>query len=254
MKRSVFVETLIELADTLVDDFDVIDVLTMLSHRCAEVLDASAAGIVLASPEGDLQYVASSSESMHILELFQLQANEGPCIECYRSGRPVTNLALAESLERWPQFAPEALARGFRSVHCLPLRLRKQTIGALNLFRVEDGQMDEDDVTVAQGLADIATIAIFQYRASVDAHVLNAQLSTALQSRIIIEEAKGVVAQSEGCGMDVAFERMRSHARNHNQRLSDVAMSLVEGTLRADGLDRSIVRNATRAKSHDAPM
>ncbi|MCU1363357.1 MAG: transcriptional regulator [Acidimicrobiaceae bacterium] len=238
MKQSLLIETIIDLADTLVDDFDIVDVLTMLSSRCAEVLDANAVGVVLRSREGELQYVASSSESMHVLELFQLQSKEGPCIDCYHSGDPIVNVSLNLARERWPRFAPEALAAGFQSVHCLPLRLRKQTIGALNLFRFEEGRMQANDVLLAQALADIATISILQNRATLDSELLNTQLTTALESRIIIEQAKGIVAQSESCNMEIAFTRIRSHARNHNRRLSELATDLIEGTLPARDLDQ----------------
>ncbi|HEV3212029.1 MAG TPA: GAF and ANTAR domain-containing protein [Acidimicrobiales bacterium] len=223
--------TLVELADSLVDDFDVIDVLTMLSDRCVEAMDVDAAGVMLASPGEELQFIASSSESMRVLELFQIQANEGPCVDCFRDGNAIVNHALAEEDDRWPRFTPRALSQGFRSVHCLPMRLRGRTIGALNLFNSKEGPLDPDDVVVAQGLADVATIAILQHRSSLDARVLNDQLSNALNSRIIIEQAKGMVSQATACNMDEAFGRLRAFSRNHNLRLTDVATSVVDGEL-----------------------
>ena len=239
-RESLLITTLVELADNLVDDFDVIDVLTVLSDRCVEAIDVDAAGVMLASPGGELQFVASSSESMRVLELFQIQADEGPCVDCFKDGRAIVNQALEVPDAQWPRFTPLAIAQGFRSVHSLPMRLRGRTIGALNLFRTEQGLLDTDDVVVAQGLADVATIAILQHRTSLDARLLNDQLSNALNSRIIIEQAKGNVSQSTSCDVDQAFGKLRTHARNHNLRLTDVARSVVNGTLDANTLDREV--------------
>ncbi|HEV3268663.1 MAG TPA: GAF and ANTAR domain-containing protein [Acidimicrobiales bacterium] len=237
-RESLLIATLVELADNLVDHYDVIDVLTVLSGRCVEAMDVDAAGVMLASPGGELQFVASSSESMRVLELFQIQADEGPCVDCFRSGSGIINQSLSEADGRWPRFTPRALAQGFRSVHSLPLRLRGRTIGALNLFRTTQGLMSTDDVVVAQGLADVATIAILQHRSSLDAHTLNEQLSNALNSRIVIEQAKGIISQATDSDMDQAFSRLRSHARNHNLGLTEVASGLVEGTLKPGDLDQ----------------
>jgi GAF domain-containing protein len=236
-RESLLIATLVELADNLVDDFDVIDVLSMLTLRCVEAIDVDAAGVMLATPAGELQFVASSSESMRVLELFQVQADEGPCVDCYKSGQAIINHSLSDPDERWPRFSPRAIARGFHSVHCLPMRLRGSTIGALNFFRTVQGPLSEDDVIVAQGLADVATIAILQHRTSHDARTLNDQLSHALNSRIIIEQAKGMVSQATNCSMDQAFERLRLHARNHNSGLTSVAMDVVKGSLLGADLD-----------------
>ncbi|HUX04380.1 MAG TPA: GAF and ANTAR domain-containing protein [Acidimicrobiales bacterium] len=236
-RESILVATLVELADNLVDNYDVIDILTVMSNRCVEAMNVDAAGVMLALPGGELQFVASSSESMRVLELFQIQANEGPCVDCYNGCVAVVDEALVEPHERWPGFSPRALALGFRSVHCLPMRLRGRTIGALNLFRHAEGALDASDVVVAQGLADVATIAILQHRTSLNSKVLNDQLSSALNSRIIIEQAKGVVSQATGCDMDLAFARLRGHARNHNERLTDVAARVIDGALGIEGLD-----------------
>jgi GAF domain-containing protein len=241
-RESLLIATLVELADNLVDDYDVIDVLTVLSNRCVESLDVDAAGVMLATPGGELQFVASSSESMRVLELFQIQVDEGPCVDCHRTGEAIVNISLGEINGRWPRFTPRALAQGFRSVHSLPLRLRGRTIGALNLFRTLQGPMVEEDVAIAQGLADVATIAILQHRSSLDANTLNEQLSKALNSRIVIEQAKGIVSEATHCDMDQAFNRLRAHARNHNERLTDVAFLVVEGTLPALSLDPPKVR------------
>jgi GAF domain-containing protein len=228
------IRTLVELADTLVDDFDVVDLLTLLSDRCVEVLDVSAAGIMLVAAEGDLRVIASSSETMRILELFELQSDEGPCVDCYRDGTLIVNQDLNAALDRWPRFAPVAIESGFRSAHALPMRLRGSVIGALNLFRADTGVLDATDVLAAQALADVATIAILQHRVGLEAHVLNNQLNEALNSRIVIEQAKGVIAERAGIDTDEAFKRLRQHARNNNLRLADVAAAVASGTLAVD--------------------
>ncbi len=247
-RESLLVSTLVELADNLVDNYDIIDILTLLSDRCVETIDASSAGVMLARPGGNLQYIASSSESMKALELFQIQVNEGPCVDCYATGVAIVNHELLDSDETWPNFTPRAMARGYRSVHCLPLRLRGQTIGALNLFRSGVGLLSPEDVMVAQGFADVATIAILQHQSSLSARLLNEQLNFALNSRIVIEQAKGMISQSAHCDMDLAFERLRGHARNHNVRLTDVASRIVEGTLDLGELDPPHAKKSASSK------
>jgi len=229
--------TLVELADTLVADFDVVELLTRLTDRCVDVLDVGAAGLMLVSPEGDLRVMASSSEAIRVLELFELQSQEGPCLECYRTGQPVVNQNLAQVNGRWPRFAAEALAAGFHSVHALPMRLRGTVIGALNLFDVEPGEMAPTDVEAAQALADVATIAVLQHRAALRAQVLNEQLNHALSSRIVIEQAKGMLAERAGLNMEQAFAALRSYARNNNLRLAEVARDVIEGRLAASELN-----------------
>jgi GAF domain-containing protein len=228
---------LIELADTLVDDFDVVDLLTLLVERCVEVLGIPAAGLMLVAPEGDLRVAASSSEAMRLLELFELQSQEGPCLDCYQAGEAVVNQDLAVGDGRWPNFAPVAVQAGYRSVHALPMRLRGQVIGALNLFRADKGAMDAVDVLAGRALADMATIAILQHRAAAEAYLLNEQLSFALNSRVLIEQAKGVLAERGGLDMEQAFSLLRTHARNHNLRLVDVAEQVVDRTLDIAALD-----------------
>jgi GAF domain-containing protein len=192
----------------------------------------------LAAPNGDLRVMASSSETMRLLELFELQAEEGPCLDCYRTGQAVVNQDLAAVDGRWPRFVAEALAAGFHSVHALPMRLRGTVIGALNLFHIDPGEMRKADVDAAQALADVATIAILQHRATVEVQVLNEQLNQALNSRIVIEQAKGMVAERKAVDMEEAFVTLRSYARNHNLRLADVARDVIAGTLTAAALDR----------------
>ena len=223
--------TLVELADTLVDDFDVVELLTLLVDRCVAVLGVSAAGLMLVAPDGDLRLAASSSEAMRVVELLELQSQEGPCLDCYRAGEPVVNQDLAIVNGRWPNFAPVALEAGFRSVHALPLRLRGQVIGAVNLFRADEGALDDLDVLAGQALADMATIAILQHRAAVESQLLNEQLNFALNSRVLIEQAKGVVSEHAGIDMQEAFSQLRNYARNHNLRLVEVAQQVIDRTL-----------------------
>jgi GAF domain-containing protein len=238
-REALLARTFVELADTLVDDFDVVDLLTLLAHRCVEMLDVSAAGLMLVAPEGDLRVVASSSEEMRLVELFELQAQDGPCPDCCRTGEPALHEDLAGDDQPWARFGPVALAAGFRSVQALPMRLRGVTIGALNLFRTESGRLDESDVVAAQALADVATIAILQHRAAIQAHLLVDQLNHALNSRVVIEQAKGILAQRVGFDMEAAFSWLRNHARSHNLRLVDVAHSIIDGKLVAEPGERS---------------
>lgn len=229
---------LVELADTLVADFDVVELLTRLTDRCVDVLDVSAAGIMLAAPDGDLRVMASSSEAMRVLELFEVQSQEGPCLDAFRTGRAVVNQDLAEADARWPRFTPEARAAGFQSVHALPMRLRGAVIGALNLFHEAAGNMSDEDVDAGQALADVATIALLQHKAALEAQVVNEQLNSALNTRVVIEQAKGMVAERQRVDLERSFEILRSHARNHNLRLADVATSVITGTLDVAELDR----------------
>ena len=238
-REGMLARTLVELADTLVADFDVVELLTLLTDRCVDVLDVGAAGLMLAAPEGDLRVMASSSEAMRMLELFELQSQEGPCLDCFRSGLPVVNKDLSADDGHWPRFSVEALAAGFRSVHALPMRLRGSVIGALNLFHVDVGEMRQADIDAAQALADIATIAVLQHRAAIEAQVVHDQLNQALNTRIVIEQAKGMIAERENLDMVQAFARLRAHSRNRNQRLADVARAIIDGTLLASMLDRS---------------
>ena len=236
-RETLLAQTLVQLADNLVDDFDVVELLTLVSDRCVEILDVSAAGLMLAGPDGELRAMASSSEDMFVLELFELQAQEGPCLDAYRTGRPVVNHDLSASDGPWTRFAPEAVRAGFGSVHALPMRLRGAVIGALNLFRSERGKMTEEDLAIAQAFADVATIAILQHRITTEAQTLNEQLNHALNSRIVIEQAKGILSERLGLDMPAAFARLRNHARRHNLRLADLARDVISGQVTAASLD-----------------
>jgi GAF domain-containing protein len=225
------ISSLVTMADNLVDDFDVVDLLTGLTDRCVSVLQVSAAGVMFASPGNDLRLVASSSEAMQVVELFELQAREGPCLDAFHSGARVETEILKLGSGRWPRFSIVAIEAGFRSVFALPLRLRDRTVGALNLFSVDDAPMDEQDVLVAQGLADLATISVLQHGAATEMQRVNEQLNRALESRIVIEQAKGVVAERANIDVAEAFDRLRSYARKNNLLLSDVAAAAIDGLL-----------------------
>jgi transcriptional regulator with GAF, ATPase, and Fis domain len=223
-------DTFVELTDTMVAGFDVIDFLHVLTDRSVLLLDVSAAGLLLADPRGELRVVAASSEAARLLELFQLQNDQGPCLDCYRSGQPVQAADLTAAAVHWPRFAPAALEAGFAAVQALPMRLREQVIGALNLFRAAPGAFDPADVRVGQALADVATISLLHERSMRHSDALNEQLQTALNSRVVIEQAKGKLAERLGVDMDQAFSLLRNYARNRNLRLSDLAQAFVDGS------------------------
>jgi GAF domain-containing protein len=226
------VSALVSMSDTLVADYDVVEMLTAVTGRCVHLLDVSAAGVMLASPPGrELRLIASSSEAMRLVELFELQAKEGPCLEAFRTGEPVAHEVLQGGTGRWPAFATAAMQAGFGSVCALPLRLRDVTIGALNLFSVGDAQMEDRNLIVARAFADLAAIGVLQHRAASEAQRVNEQLSGALSSRVVIEQAKGVIAERAGIDLTEAFSRLRRYARNHNLRLTSVAQAAVDGTL-----------------------
>ena len=221
----------VALADTLVDDYDIIDLLDRLVAHVVTLLAADAAGILLGDPQRQLRVVAASSEDAELMELLQLQNEQGPCLDCYRTGTPIRVPDLAAA-GRWPTFAAAVTeATAFRSVHALPLRLRGEAIGAMNLFPHSPGPLPEADLLLGQALADVATIGILQERAIRRGEILNEQLQTALTSRVVVEQAKGVLAQHHGLSMDAAFDRLRSYSRNHNVRLADVARQLATSEL-----------------------
>jgi GAF domain-containing protein len=225
-------ETFVTLADTLIDDYDVVDLLQFLVDTCRDVLDTTAAGILLADARGDLEVVASTSEASRLVEMMQLSAEKGPCIESFRSGRRVSVPDIDASKDEWWQFRGSALAQGFRSMDALPLRLRDATIGTLNLLRSTPGAAPEESILAAQAFADVATIGILHERTLRESAILSEQLQAALNSRIIIEQAKGVVSHTRGVSIDEAFTLMREYARSHSIGLSIVAARLVDRSLR----------------------
>jgi GAF domain-containing protein len=225
----------IEFADTMVDEYDIVEFLHRLAVRCVELIDVAEAGIMLADRDGALHYVASSSERMRLIELLELQHDEGPCVDAYRSGVPV-HAVLGHLEDHWPTFSPHAREAGFESVSALPMRLRTEVIGALNIFSNTESVLDAPDQIVAQSLADIATIGILQERALQDARVVSTQLEAALESRILIEQAKGIVAERNQVSIDTAFTQLRAYARSNNRLLSRTANEVIDGSLPATAL------------------
>lgn len=217
----------VEVADTLVDEFDLIEFLQRLTTLTSDLVAARACGLMLADERGRLQFMAASDERTEVLELFQVQTREGPCQDCFRQGRPVINTDLQRAQDRWPQFAPRAVAAGFNSVHAFPMRLRGQVIGAVNMFGTSTGDMGDADVAIIQALADIATIGLLQEQAISRGEALTEQLQSALKSRIVVEQAKGALAQIHGGTPDDAFARLRHFCRAQGLRLSAVAYSVV---------------------------
>ncbi|WP_420451500.1 ANTAR domain-containing protein [Ilumatobacter sp.] len=228
-REAELVGTMVDLGDTLCDDFDIVDLLTRLSDGLVAVLSVDAAGIILVDDAGELRVVASSSGEMRGLEVLELQSDEGPCLDCIRLGAAVSVDDLTSETVRWREFAPRAVDAGFRSADAVPMRLRDELIGAVNLFRHGAGGLDATEVRIAQAFADIATIAILQHRALDESRSMSGQLQSALSSRVVIEQAKGIVAERAGIGLEEAFVRLRRTARDGNRRLDDVAAEVVGG-------------------------
>jgi len=221
----------VRLADTLVADYDVIELCRQLVDDCVELLNVSAAGLLLGDHHDSLRVLACTSEQTRLMELFQLQSDAGPCLDAYRTGARVLVDDLTGQAARWPGFGDRVLGEGFRAVYAVPLRLRDQRIGALNLFCAHAGALSAGDVAVGQALADVATIGILHQRVIAQNEIVNTQLQTALNSRVIIEQAKGVLAERGGLDMDQAFSALRAHARNTNTRLAEMAHAIVNGTI-----------------------
>jgi GAF domain-containing protein len=226
----------VELADTLVAQFDVIDFLHILTDRSVELLGADAAGLMLADQRGDLRVTASTSEAARLMELFELQNSEGPCYDSFHGGRPVVNVDPQVARQRWPNFSDAIEQAGFRSVHALPMRLRGEVIGAVNLFSHGQLRLSDDDVAIGQAMADVATIGLLQERTVRQKEILAEQLQTALNSRVLIEQAKGVLSERTGSDVGEAFGRMRAYARWRGRPLLEVAMAVLDGELAADEL------------------
>jgi GAF domain-containing protein len=235
-------QTFVELADTLVAGYDLIEFLQTLTERCVELLEVDAAGLLLASPDGTLMLVAASTEQARVVELLQLQQDEGPCPESFRTGRPVivADIGAPAAMTRWPQFAAAAAQEGFAGVHAVPMRLRHQVIGTLNLFSAVPGGLDPAVARAARALVDVATIGILQERAIREQELVAGQLQAALNSRVQIEQAKGILAERLSTSPDEAFLLLRRYARNHNQALTELAADVINGTA-------PIIRGAPRA-------
>jgi hypothetical protein len=229
-------QTFVDLADTLVEGYDLIDFLHLLTRRSVALLDVAEAGVALVDGTGTLRPLASSSERMRVLELIELQNEEGPCFDCFQDGGPVRVDDLRDAHHRWPRFAPAALDAGFASVHAVPLRLRNQRIGALNLFSDSIGGLDVADEALGQAMADIATIGILHERVARQSATLAEQLQTALDTRVALEQAKGMICQQAGLEAEAAFALLRNYARHHNRKLSDVVTAVNNRDLAAADL------------------
>ncbi|GAB3226463.1 GAF and ANTAR domain-containing protein [Mycolicibacterium hippocampi] len=222
-------DAVVSLVDSLLDDFDVVELLTDLTERCTPLLDVEAAGLLLADPRHHLHLMAATSERSRELELLQLQADEGPCLDCYATGQPVTVADISEERERWPQFVPAATDAGYASVHAVPLRAAGTVLGALGLFGTQPGDLNDADLLVAQTLAHVACVAILQDHAPTPTTVLP-QLRAALASRIVVEQAKGYLREHFDISVEDAFTLLRHHARSHGEHLTETARNLISDT------------------------
>jgi transcriptional regulator with GAF, ATPase, and Fis domain len=227
--REDLAHTFVELADTMVADFDLLDFLHVLVERSVSLLAADAAGLMLSDQRGHLRVLASTSEEARLLELFELQNAEGPCLDSFHSGEQVVNVDLADAHKRWPVFAPEAAAAGFGSVHALPLRLRGTVIGAVNLF-CGDQRLSAEDVEVGQALADVATIGLLSQQSD-DSQIVAETLQEALTSRVVLEQAKGVLSEMLHIDMDKGFSLIRNSAHLHGSKLTTVASGVIDGSI-----------------------
>jgi len=219
-------EAVVSLVDNVLDDFDVVDLLTELTERCADLLDVAAAAFLLADPLGQLRLLAATSTQTRELELFQLQADEGPCVECYATGQPVSVADLRAATARWPRFVPAALEAGVASVHAVPMRAAGIVLGSLGLFGSRPGELNEADLLVGQTLAHVACVAILQESAPTPSTVVP-HLRSALIQRVVVEQAKGFLRERFDISVDEAFTLLRRYARTHGDHLSDVARQLM---------------------------
>ncbi len=246
-REAALTDALVRLADTLVENFDVIDLMVELATDCVALFAVDTAGLLLDDGRRRPRVVASSTDDTRALELFELQADEGPCLDCLHSRRRISAPDMIDESERWPRFAPRALEAGFRAVHAIPLRAHDQTIGALNLFKASPGDLPPADVRAAQALADVATLSVLQNEVVASHRNVTAQLQRALNSRVVIEQAKGVLAERGGLDMPTAFERLRAYARRHRLRLTDLAGEVVARRLSREVIAQ-IVSGSTAAR------
>lgn len=219
-------EAVVSLVDSLLVDFDVVDLLTELTERCAHLLDIESAGILLADPLEQLRLLAATSEQARDLELFQLQADQGPCVDCYATGQPVSVADLTTATERWPRFVPAALDAGFASVHAVPMRAAGVVLGALGLFGTRAGELNDADLLVGQTLAHVASVAILQEDAPTPSTVMPT-LRSALMRRVLVEQAKGFLRESLDVSVEQAFQLLRTYARTRGEHLTEVARQLM---------------------------
>jgi transcriptional regulator with GAF, ATPase, and Fis domain len=222
-------DALVEFADTLVAEFDIVEFLQRLTDRCVALLPVDAAGLVLTNERDQLEMIAATCDDARLIEDFQLHLDEGPCLECHRSGEPVVVTDLRSAAQRWPRLIPALRKLGFDAVYALPMRRRTDVIGALNLFSRMPGELDPMTARAARVLTELATIGLLQQRARREQELLVEQLRTALASRVVIEQAKGILAERLSLGTEQAFGLMRQHARSRNHRLTDLARAVIDG-------------------------
>lgn len=222
-------QAFVRLADSLVADYDAAQLAQRLSDSCLSLLPVAAAGIMLCDTSGRLNALAVSGEQSRLLELLQRETDNGPWAHAFRMGEPffVDDLTVEQS--RWPAFGALRMEYDFRAVAALPLRLRDERIGVLNLFASQAGPMSDTDIAVAQALADVATTGLVHQRMLMHSELINQQLQTALNSRVVIEQAKGVLAERGHIDIARAFTLLRAHARRTNQRLTELAHAVVDG-------------------------
>ncbi len=230
-REGAIIDAFVHLSDTLVEDYDVIDFLHYLTAQCVELTDVDEVGVMIGARPGRLQAVAASTERSYLLELFELQNDDGPCLDAFRGGITINAEQLSDQAERWPKFTPRAVAAGFGSVHSVPMQLRNEVIGAVNLLCVEPGALSPGDARLVRALSDIATVGILQQRTISDVEVINTHLTAALNSRIRIEQAKGVVAERAGTTVDEAFAIIRAYARSRQLGLTAVCQGIVDNTI-----------------------
>lgn len=248
-REGAVIAAFVGIARSLTEGYDVVELHSILTADCVRLLDIASAGLLLADRGGVLHLMAASSERTHEIETFQLQRHEGPCLDCYHNGSPVLVEDLSQEQDRWPQFAPAALAAGFGSVHALPMRLQNSVLGTLGLFGARPGRLNVEDLHLGQALADVASLALIAEKNSADKDTVNAQLQTALNSRVVLEQAKGLLAQSGDLDMEQAFGVLRRYARDHNEKLSHVAAQAVERTLLA-----RVILDHSRSKGVAGPL
>ena len=226
-------QAFVAIATQLARGYDIVEMLNTLTQECSRLLDVASAGLLLADARGTLHVMAASSERTRELEVLQLQRDDGPCLDAYRDASPVLVPDLAHTGDRWPDFVPAARDAGFVSAHALPLRLQETVLGAMGLFGTTVGALNDDDLILAQALADVAAVALVQDQAAADASTLSHQLQSALSSRVVLEQAKGVLAQQGHLTMEESFSLLRQYTRDRHERLTDVARSVVTRDLPA---------------------
>lgn len=214
-------------ADTLVGGFDLVDFLHGVATGAAKITGSSAIGLLLAERDGGLRVIAASSEDPELLGLFSIQRAEGPCLDAHRAGAELPDIDLRATHDPWPDFTSQATALGFTGTHCFPLRLRGKTVGAMHAFQDDGHHLSADERRSGRALADLAAISLVQERATRRPGELTEQVLFALNSRIVIEQAKGTVALNLDVGVAEAFELLRVRAAQHRMPLTELARAVV---------------------------